>query len=80
MKKLIIHMVNGNEYYIFEGENFDKSISFSLDEFADNIAKLPTRFVKISKSDGYIINCGFRLEEVTLNLKSISSIDLVEAD
>lgn len=42
-KKLIIHMDNGDEYHITENDKFDKSVSFSLSEFAENIAKLPTR-------------------------------------
>ena len=50
MKKIIIHTVNGDEYHIWEGENFDNNKNFSLDEFSEHLAKMPTRFVKISRS------------------------------
>lgn len=85
MKIIIIHMVDDNEYQIKESESFDNSVSFSLDEFAINIAKIPTNFARISKSDGYVINSistpvGYNLKEVTFRIDKISSIDLVEVD
>lgn len=84
-KKLIIHMNNGDEYHITENDKFDKSVSFSLSEFAENIAKLPTRFVNITKANGYDIKYVSRfaineLEEVTFRIEKISSIDLLEAN
>lgn len=85
MKKIIIHMINGDEYHIWEGESFDNNQSFNLDEFSENFVKMPTRFVKISRSDGYGIKYVSRfsinmLEGVTIRIEGISSIDLLEVD
>lgn len=85
MKKIIIHTVNGDEYHIYEREHFDNNKSFGLDEFSENLAKMPTRFVKISRSDGYGIKYVSRfsinmLEEVTIRIEGISSIDLFEVN
>lgn len=78
-------MVNGDEYHVWEGENFDNNQSFSLDEFSENFAKMPTRFVKLSRLNGYVIQYVSRfsinaIEEVTIKIDSISTIDLLEVD
>lgn len=81
-KKVIIHMVNGEEYHIKESENFNKKNSYSLDEFEEAVSNVPTPFTRVSKESGYEITYVSRfaikqVEEVTLRLESISSIDLV---
>lgn len=85
MKKIIIHTVNGDEYHIWEGWNFDNNKSYSLDKFLEYLANMPIRFIKISREDGYGIKCVSRfstnaLEEMSIRVETISSIDLLELE
>lgn len=85
MKKLIIHMINGDEYRIKESENFNKKCNYSLEELAETIRKALTDYMIVFKKHGYEITyvSGIAiddLKEVTIGLKYITSIDLVEED
>lgn len=83
MKKLIIRMVNCDEYHIKESENFNKRFSYSVEELAEAIRKALSDYVIVSKESGYEIAYASdfaidNLKEVTIKLKYITSIDLVE--
>ena len=83
MKKLIIRMINCDEYHIKESENFNKKYNYTLEECAETIRKALSDYMIVSKENGYEITyaSGFAiddLEEVTIRLKYITSIDLVE--
>lgn len=85
MKKLIIRMVNCDEYHIKESKNFNKKYNYSLEEVAETIRKALSDYMIVSKENGYEITyaSGFSiddLEELTIRLKYITSIDLVDVD
>lgn len=78
-------MINGDEYHIKERENFNKKYNYSLEEVPKIIREALSDYVIVSKENGYEITYApcfaiDDLEEVTIRLKYITSIDLVEVD
>ena len=85
MKKLIIHMVSGDEYHIEESEDSNRLHHQGIKGLNECITSGDYVYANITNRSGYDITYVSRfainkLEEVTLRIDKISSTDLLEED
>lgn len=83
MKKLIIHMVNGDEYHIKESENFNKMYHCDINEVNERMTSGDFDYAIIGNKSGHDITYVSRfaikeVKRVSIVIKNVSSIDLVE--
>ncbi len=85
MKKLIIHMINGDQYELNINKDFDRKNELTVEEVSDHLTreindnektlKISNKYIDIKYVSRFAI---YNVNRATIAIDSISSFELVE--